>query len=108
MLTNSMIKKITVYRFTNIIYYVLYALSLIGISLVAPVYLQYFSALVKIYISLFLLYKFNPLKSKITCTDYDKTLIFNSAIFLLLTTTIGDLLTSLNLKALHLYYTNIE
>ena len=108
MLTNSQIKKITVYRFSNIIYYILYALSLFGISLVSPLYLQYFSSLVKIYISLFLLYKFNPLKKKITCSDYDKTLIFNSAIFLLLTTTIGDMLSSLNLKALHLYYLNTE
>ena len=108
MLTNSKYGKINVYRYSTIIYYFLYALSLVGVSLVAPLYLTYFSSLVKIYISLFLIYKFNPFKKKITCNDYDKSLIFNSAIFLLLTTTIGDLLKSLNLEALDLYYSNIE
>jgi hypothetical protein len=100
MLTNSKYKTINVYRYSNITYYILYALSLLGISIVAPLYLSYFSSLVKIYISLFLIYKFNPFKKKTTCTDYDKSLIFNSAIFLLLTTTLGDMLRSINLKAI--------
>ena len=47
------------------IYYPLYILSLVGFNLVAPKYLSYFSAIVKVYISLLLLWKFNPFKNPI-------------------------------------------
>ncbi len=108
MLTKSGITQKNIYKGSYIIYYILYALSLIGISIVAPLYLQYFTVLVKIYIAFFLIFKFNPLKKKIKCDEYDKQLIFSSAVFLLLTTAVGDIFNSLNLKALHLYYSNIE
>ena len=79
-----------IYYASYAIFYILYILSMIGFSLVAPLYLNYFTMAIKIYISLFLIWKFNIFRSKIPCTDYDKELIFTSATFLLLTTTVGD------------------
>ena len=76
------------------IYYPLYILSLVGFNLVAPKYLSYFSAIVKVYISLLLLWKFNPLKKPKPVTIYDREIIFSAGTFLLLTTVIGDILMS--------------
>ena len=74
------------------IYYPLYILSLIGFNFIAPKYLTYFSAIVKVYISLLLLWKFNPLKTPKPVTNYDREVIFSAGTFLLLTTVIGDIL----------------
>ena len=76
------------------IYYPLYILSLVGFNLVAPKYLSYFSAIVKVYISLLLLWKFNPFKNPKPVSAYDREVIFSAGIFLLLTTVIGDILIS--------------
>ena len=73
----------------------MYILSLIGVSVIAPTYLKLFINVAKIYISLLLLWKFNPFHTKYECTKYDKELIFSSALFLLLTTTIGEVLISI-------------
>ena len=74
------------------IYYPLYILSLVGFNLVAPKYLSYFSAIVKVYISLLLLWKFNPFKNPKPVSAYDREIIFSAGVFLLLTTVIGDLI----------------
>ena len=76
------------------IYYPLYILSLVGFNLVAPKYLSYFSAIVKVYISLLLLWKFNPFKNPKPVSAYDREIIFSAGVFLLLTTVIGDILIS--------------
>ena len=76
------------------IYYPLYILSLVGFQVVAPEYLTYFTAGVKVYISLLLVWKFNPFKKPKPVTSYDREIIFSAAIFLLLTTVVGDLIIS--------------
>ena len=82
------------------IYYPLYILSLVGFNLVAPKYLSYFSAIVKVYISLLLLWKFNPFKNPKPVSAYDREVIFSAGIFLLLTTVIGDVIMAKD-KQLH-------
>lgn len=82
------------YRTGWYIYYPLYILSLVGFRVVAPKYLSYFTAAVKVYISLLLFWKFNPLRKPKPVSSYDREIIFSAAVFLLLTTIIGDLIIS--------------
>ncbi len=84
-----------IYYGTQIIYYIIFGLSLIGVYIVSPTLLPIITNLVKIYIALLLIRKFNPyLPVGTPVRSYDKELIFSSAIFLLLTTTFGDILQS--------------
>lgn len=85
-----MVTQKHIYYLSYAIFYILYILSMIGFSFIAPYYLNYFTMVIKIYISLFLIWRFNIFRSKTPCTAYDKELIFTSAIFLLLTTAVGD------------------
>ena len=88
------INQKSIYHASYLIYYIAYILSLIGFQLIAPKYLEIFTATVKIYISLLLMWRFNPFIKIKPVTKYDRELIFSSAMFLLLTTTVGDLLMS--------------
>ena len=82
-----------VYYGTKIIYYIIFGLSLIGVYIVSPTLLPVITNLVKLYIAVLLIRKFNPyLPAGTPVRTYDKELIFSSAIFLLLTTTFGDIL----------------
>lgn len=82
-----------IYYGTQIIYYIIFGLSLIGVYIVSPTLLPIITNIVKIYIAVLLIRKFNPyLPTGTPVHSYDKELIFSSAIFLLLTTTFGDIL----------------
>ena len=93
----SFLKNFTqknLYHFSYFIYYLIYILSLIGFSMIAPIYLDYFTSAIQIYIGLILLWRFNPLRKEKECSKYDKELIFSCALFLLFTTTIGKIVDS--------------
>lgn len=70
--------------------YILYALILLGISSTAPKYLSKLQGYLKIYVSLFLLWRFNPYRNE-RMTKFDKRVVFSCALFLLTTTTITQL-----------------
>lgn len=75
-----------VYTLSLYIVYVLYILS----YLIDKKYLTYITFIrlyLKYYVILFLIIKFNPLSDN-ECNNFDKTIIFQSAIFLALTTNI--------------------
>ena len=92
----SKINHKSMYHAGYIVYYILYVLSLVGFQLVAPKYLEYFTAAVKVYISFLLMYKFNPFTKPSPVTMYDREIIFSASILLFLTTVVGDLLTKMN------------
>lgn len=72
--------------------YILYGLALFGITSFAPDYLDSLRNIIKIYISLVLIIRFNPFTNKNSrISKFDKRLVFSSAIFLLLTTSITSL-----------------
>lgn len=81
-----------VYTYAMYISYILYVVVLLGLSYTAPQYLDLLRDFIKIYISLILIIKFNPLvqKNKIM-TEFDKQIVFSSGVFLLLTTSITSL-----------------
>jgi hypothetical protein len=74
-----------------IITWVLYITIALGLSKNAPEYLDDLQYYFKIYISLFLIYRFNPFR-KIEFTSLDSKIAFSAGIFLLATTAINSLL----------------
>lgn len=71
--------------------YVLYILVLLGVSYSAPKYLYLINVYLPIYVSVFLLIRFNPWRA-LSFTDFDRQIVFQAGVFLLLTTSISALL----------------
>jgi len=82
-------------NFYNAVIYITYALiivSSLGISQRAPQYLSTLDYYVRIYICLFLIWRFNPLRSKYEFTDLDRKISFSAGLFILTTTTLNTYL----------------
>ena len=58
-----------------------------GLYDTAPQYILYIDIALKLFVGMFLIFRFNPLV-KIQFTNFDKQIIFSAGIFLLLSTTI--------------------
>ena len=87
-----MVKHRDLYHWTQVVYYILFSFSLLGIYLISPLYLPILTNFIKLYISILLIWKFNPYYSNTHIQSHERNLIFSSAIYLLLTTTFGDIL----------------
>jgi len=79
----------TIFLYLLILSYILYALVFIGIVNNSPSYLETLNFVLKIYVSLVLLIRFNPFINR-QFTDFDKKIVFSSALFLISTTTINE------------------
>jgi hypothetical protein len=97
-----------IHRFQNKIYdivvYVTWALYIaiaLGLSANAPQYLDDLQYYVKMYVSLFLIYRFNPFR-RIKLTNLDTRIAFSAGIFLLATTAIDGLLKNYIQKIIHI------
>jgi hypothetical protein len=77
-----------------IITYILLILSAIGFSQMAPKYLETMDYYVKVYISLFLVWRFNPFRTHYEFTDLDRKIAFNAGMFILTTSALNQYLTS--------------
>jgi hypothetical protein len=69
--------------------YILFVLILLGVSTTAPKYLSSLEKFLKLYVSLFLLWKFNPLRNE-RMTNFDRRVVFSCSLFLLTTTFLTD------------------
>jgi len=67
-----------------VIFNVLYFTALAGVVLINTAYIDVFNVVVHTILCLFLMYRFNPMHKNIVIKDYDKVIIFSSALFLLL------------------------
>jgi hypothetical protein len=67
----------------------LYLSILFGLSAGAPQYLDSLNAFIKIYVSLFLIYRFNPFR-KVKFTELDAKISFSAGMFLITTTAINN------------------
>ena len=72
--------------------WMLYFAVLLGVSVNAPSYLNNVDYYAKIYVSLFLLYRFNVFR-KITFTELDRKIAFSAGVFLFATTALNQVLT---------------
>jgi len=75
-----------IFDFTFVIIYFLYFLIALGLSATAPKYLSFLDFYVKIYVSLFLILRFNPFRH-VRFTSLDKKIAFNAGLFVLFATT---------------------
>jgi cytochrome c biogenesis protein CcdA len=90
--------KLTSYQNTAftifiILSYVLYGLFAVGLSQNAPKYLDTLDYYVKIYISLFLLWRFNMFR-KVEFTELDRKIAFSAGLFVFTTTALNGALVS--------------
>ena len=67
-----------------VIFNVLYFGALAGVVYINTAYIDVFNVIVHTILCLFLMYRFNPMHKNIVIKDYDKVIIFSSALFLLL------------------------
>ena len=81
------------YNYSVYAWYILYALSFLGLYAKAPEYLTTVDLILRIYVSLFLILRFNPYR-KIHFTEFDRKIIFSAGIFLILSTTITSIFVS--------------
>ena len=70
---------------------ILYIVIALGLSANAPQYLYELHSIIKIYISLFLIYRFNPFR-RVKYTGLDVKIAFSAGLFLLGTTAIDEIL----------------
>jgi len=86
--------------FTIFIYvsYILIIVSAFGLSETAPKYLQSLDYYVRIYICLFLMWRFNPLRSHYEFTDLDRKIAFTAGAFILTTTALNQYLVDIKDK----------
>jgi hypothetical protein len=79
----------------NIFIYATYFLlitSSLGLFETAPKYLQYLDYYVRIYICLFLMWRFNPLRTHYEFTELDRKIAFTAGAFILTTTALNQYL----------------
>jgi hypothetical protein len=83
--------QIIILDIITVITYILFVIYAVGFSKDAKTYLDRINAVVKIYISLFLIWRFNPFRT-IIITQLDKKIIFTGGVFLFSTTIIHNIL----------------
>ncbi len=86
-----------IFNYMLYISYILFIVAFTGIYSVDPTYLKGLNMLIKIYVSLFLILRFNPyfeIKTNGDTREFDRTIAFSAGIFLLLTTSIIEIATA--------------
>jgi hypothetical protein len=72
-----------------IVSYLLIFASSLGLSSVAPKYLDNLDYYIRFYICLFLLWRFNPLRSTVVFTELDRKIAFSAGLFIITTTALN-------------------
>jgi len=70
--------------------FILLLVTLFGFSQKAPEYLTTIDYYLKIYICLFLIWRFNPFRSKFHFTSLDAKISFNAGLFILASTALNE------------------
>jgi hypothetical protein len=75
--------------------YGLIILSSLGLSQLAPKYLNSLDYYIRVYICLFLIWRFNPFRTHYEFTDLDRKIAYSAGIFILTTTILNNYLTNI-------------
>jgi hypothetical protein len=75
-----------------IISWTLIIISALGLSQIAPQFLEQLDYYIRIYICLFLMWRFNPFRSHYEFTDLDRKIAFSAGLFILTTTALNEYL----------------
>lgn len=81
-----------------IVSYILIFASFFGFSSSAPQYLDNLDYYIRIYICLFLLWRFNPFRKIDSFTNLDRKIVFSAGLFILTTTALNDYVLSVKDK----------
>jgi hypothetical protein len=81
--------------------YILLISSFFGLSTQAPIYLKTIRYYVQIYICLFLIWRFNPLRNVKTFTLLDQKVAFSAGLFILTTTVLYEYINMIKNYMLH-------
>jgi len=84
------------------IFYLIYALmviSALGFSDSAEMYIEKLDYYVRIYICIFLMWRFNPFRSQYEFTNLDAKIAFTAGFFILTTTALNEYITKIKNKA---------
>jgi hypothetical protein len=73
--------------------YFLIVISSLGLSNLAPKYLHSLDYYVRIYTCIFLIWRFNPLRTHYEFTNLDRKIAFSAGLFILTTTALNQYLT---------------
>ena len=96
-------------RFFNVFIFISYTLifiSFLGLSNSAPQYLKNMDFYFRIYICLFLIWRFNPFRSFDTFTNLDRKIAFNAGLIILTTTVLNKYLINAKDKVKNFVMTN--
>ena len=78
------------YTYITYLLYILFFISFFQIKNNAPEYLDDLNIIIKVFICLFLLYRFNPFTNN-TFNEFDKKIVFDCALYLLFSSLFIDL-----------------
>jgi len=76
----------TIYTYALYFSYFLMFASSLGLSIYAPTYLHDLNSLLSVYVSLVLLWRFNPFRQKVKFTNLDRKIAFSAGVFMITTT----------------------
>ena len=83
-----------IFDITIYVSYALIILSYLGLSQYNPAFLDDINNYTRIYICLFLLWRFNPLRQVSKFTNLDRKIAFSAGVFILTTTVLNNYLNS--------------
>lgn len=89
------------YTYLKYISYIFLIISSLGLSKYAPEYLDELNIFIKLFICGFLIYRFNPIFGTETFDEFDKNIVFDSALYLLSTSLIINALEILKKRFNH-------
>ncbi len=85
----------SIFRIMTIVFYFLMGLTMIGVSNIAPEYLNIVQMTMQIYVGLFLIYRFNPLSNQTKgFSELDRKIAYTAGIFVITTTSLAAYLKS--------------
>jgi len=79
---------INLYNYATYLSYILLFVTMTGLIYINPNYLNTLNLLIKVFISLFLIVKFNPFTKQETINKFDKEIAFSAGVYVLLSTSI--------------------
>jgi hypothetical protein len=86
--------------------FVIIFISFFGFSNSAPEYLKSMDYYFRIYICLFLIWRFNPFRKVHKFTELDNKIAFNAGLFILTTTALNQYLVDAREKVIHIIMPN--
>ena len=93
-----------VYDFYVYISYFLIFISYFGISIINKKYITYLDKFIKVYISLFLIWRFHPLKTSHGFTDLDRKIAFTAGLLLITTTILNNYIEYIKNYIINIFY----